>query len=105
VISESAQPDKPPNTKYFQRALQKELDVIGISGNEQRRRNLTFHSLRHSYITLGRLAGISDLEIQALAGHKSGAMMERYSHASQVLDFAAAREKLESVLNAAARGV
>jgi hypothetical protein len=44
------------------------------------------------------------MEIQALAGHKpgvgykSGAMMERYSHASQVLDFAAAKEKLEKAV-------
>jgi integrase len=66
--------------------------------NEQKRRNLTFHGLRHTFVTLGRLAGISDLEIQALARHKSGAMTERYSHASQVLDFAAAREKLEKAV-------
>ena len=66
--------------------------------NEQKRRNLTFHGLRHTFITLGRLAGISDLEIQALARHKSGAMMERYSHASQVLDFTAAREKPERAI-------
>jgi hypothetical protein len=39
------------------------------------------------------MAGISDLEIQALAGHKSGRMMERYSHVPQVLDYAAAREE------------
>jgi len=38
------------------------------------------------------------LEIQALARHKSGAMMERYSHASQVIDFNAAREKLEKAI-------
>jgi integrase len=67
--------------------------------NEQKQRNLTFHGLRHTFITLGRLAGISDMEIQALAGHKSGAMMERYSHASQVLDYEAAREKLEKAIN------
>jgi hypothetical protein len=41
--------------------------------------------------------GITDIEIQALAGHKSGAMMEHYSHPAQVLDSAAAREKLEKV--------
>ena len=105
VISDPALPDKPLSTKYFQRALQKELDAIDIPGKEQRGRNLTFHGLRHTYITLGRLADISDFEIQALAGHKSGAMMERYSHAAQVLDFAAAREKLESALNAGAIGV
>jgi hypothetical protein len=44
------------------------------------------------------LAGISDIEIQALARHKSGAMMERYSHAAQALDFAATREKLEKAI-------
>jgi integrase len=69
--------------------------------NEQKRRNLTFHGLRHTFITLGRLAGITDLEIQALAGHRSGAMMENYSHAAQVLDFAAAREKLEKAVGEA----
>jgi integrase len=102
---------RPLSPKYFQRALQAELQAIGIPGtwegkdpaptdyvNEQKRRNLTFHGLRHGYITLGRLAGITDLEIQALAGHKSSRMMERYSHASQALDFTAAREKLEKAI-------
>jgi integrase len=102
---------KPYSTKYFQLVLSAELAGIGIHGewkgkgtaptdyvNEQRQRNLTYHSLRHTFITLGRLAGITDLEIQALAGHKSGAMMERYSHAGQVLDFTAAREKLEKAV-------
>jgi integrase len=102
---------KPYSTKYFQLVLTAELAGIGIHGewkgkgvtppdyvNEQKERNLTYHSLRHTFITLGRLAGITDLEIQALAGHKSGAMMERYSHAGQVLDFTAAREKLEKAV-------
>ncbi|MDR1279137.1 MAG: site-specific integrase [Treponema sp.] len=107
-------PGKPCGKGYFEQALQRELETIGIPGkrrphlgkkspegyvDEQRRRNLTFHGLRHTFVTLGRLAGISDLEIQALARHKSGAMMERYSHAGQVLDFAAAREKLEKAIN------
>jgi integrase len=115
-------PGKPFSKTHLEKALAKELEAIGIPGkwrpaphpgkkltaeetkppegyvNEQRRRNLTFHGLRHTFVTLGRLAGISDLEIQALARHKSGAMMERYSHASQVLDFTAAREKLEKVI-------
>jgi integrase len=102
---------EPLSNNFFRRALTVELLAIGINkltadkngkkvidDSEQRRRNLTFHGLRHSYITLGRIAGISDVEIQALAGHKSGAMMERYSHASQVLDFAGAREKLEKAV-------
>jgi len=113
-------PGKPYAKSYFEEALKKELSAIGIPGerrpalhkekepadeesapdgyvNEQRRRNLTFHSLRHTFITLGRMAGISDMEIQTLARHKSGAMMERYSHASQVIDYDTVRKKMEQV--------
>jgi integrase len=115
-------PGKPYSKSHLQNMLERELAAIGISGkwkpaphkgkrrtdkdkqppegyvNEQRRRNITFHSLRHTYITLGRMAGISDLEIQTLAGHRSAKMMERYSHAAQVMDFEAAREKMEKVI-------
>ena len=102
---------EPVGKEYFRYVMCKELAAIGIPGawngkgpapagysNEQKRRNLSFHGLRHTFITLGRLAGISDLEIQALAGHKSGAMMENYSHGGQVLDFVAARQKLEKAV-------
>jgi integrase len=123
MVMESLEcPGKPFSKTHLEKAVARELEAIGIPGkwrppshpgkklaaeekkppegymNEQQRRNLTFHGLRHTFITLGRLAGISDLEIQALARHKSGAMMERYSHASQVLDFAGAREKLEKAV-------
>jgi integrase len=123
LVMESLEcPGQPFSKTYFNKTLEIELAAIGIPGkwrppphpgkrytpeeqkppggyvNEQKRRNLTFHGLRHTFITLGRLAGISDLEIEALARHKSGAMMERHSHASQVLDFQAAREKLEKAI-------
>jgi hypothetical protein len=123
LVMESLEcPGQPFCSGHFEKVLEKELTAIGIPGkwrpaphpgkkltaeeakppegyvNEQKRRNLTFHGLRHTFITLGRLAGISDLEIQALARHKSAAMMERYSHASQVLDFSAARDKLEKAI-------
>jgi len=104
---------KPLVEGFFGKALKRELAAIGIPGkwqgkdtvpegyvNEQERRNLTFHGLRHTFITHGRLAGISDLEIQALAGHKSGAMMAHYSHAKQVIDFSRTIEKLEASISA-----
>ena len=111
-VLQSFQGDGGPVSKeYFRYALDKELAAIGISGtwkgkgaapagyvNEQKRRNITFHSLRHTFVTISRLAGITDLEIQALAGHRSGAMMENYSHAAQVLDFTACKEKLEKAV-------
>jgi len=105
--------DCPLSKGFFRHGFEVELGIIDIPGewprwkkdktpdgyvNEQRKRNLTFHSLRHTFITLGRLAGITDLEIQTLAGHKSGAMMEHYTHAGQVLDFTSAREKLEKAV-------
>jgi integrase len=111
ILGSFEKPGEPVSKEFFRYVIDKELAAIGIPGkwkgkghapegyvNEQKMRNLTFHSTRHTFITLGRLAGISDLEIQALAGHKSGAMMENYSHAAQVLDFVAAREKLEKAV-------
>jgi integrase len=110
-------PGIPAAEGFFRHALYNELTSIGIPGewprwkkekapegyiNEQKRRNLTFHSLRHSFITMSRMAGITDVEIQALAGHRDGRMMENYTHVGQILDFSSAREKLEKALQAAA---
>jgi integrase len=112
VFEGTRRPEEPLSNNFFRRTLTVELLTIGINkfitdkegkkaidDSEQRRRNISFHSLRHSFVTLGRQAGISDMEIRALAGHKSGAVMERYTHATQILDFAAAREKLEKAIN------
>ena len=90
---------KPFCNGYFRLALIAELAGIGVNkviiredGKEivddsaQRRRNITFHSLRHTFVSLARLAGIGDFQAQALAGHKSAAMMERYSHRERVVE-------------------
>jgi integrase len=99
---------KPLCNGYFRLALIAELAAAGINkvivqengkttmdDSVQRRRNITFHSLRHTYITLNRILGVSDFEIQALAGHKSFAMTERYSHAKQVVDIESARKRID----------
>jgi integrase len=106
-------PGIPVSEQYFRHALDRELSAIGIPGewprwkkekapegyvNEQKRRNLTFHSLRHTFVTLSRMAGITDIEIQALAGHRDARMMENYSHAAQVLDFGTLREKMNAAI-------
>jgi integrase len=101
-------PGQPLGETFFRNAFSHELEGIGIPGkwmskkpmpegyvDEQQRRNLKLHGLRHDFVTLGRLSGISDMEIQALAGHKSGRMMEHYSHADQVLDLHGIKVKLE----------
>jgi len=116
IFEQIDKPGIPVAEKFFRHSLDRELSLIGIPGewarwkkekqpegyeNKQKQRNITFHSLRHTYITLSRLAGITDVEIQALAGHKDGRMMNNYTHAGQVLDFTVAREKLEKAFNSA----
>jgi integrase len=92
----------PMGESFFRNAIRRELEAIGISVKEQKERNISFHSLRQSCITLGRLDGISDLEIQAIAGHSTRRMMEHYSHAEKVIDFNAMRGKLDKAVEARA---
>lgn len=110
VFESIDRPGTPMSETFFRNALRRELDGIGISTGrkatnirpsvlgEQEKRNLTFHSLRHSFITLGRSDGISDLEIQAIAGHSTRRMMDHYTHAEKVIDFRAMREKLDKAV-------
>ena len=85
---------RPIDNGFLRAGLAKMLIAIEIPVEEQKARNLTFHGLRHSFVTLGRMAGISDLEIQMLAGHRSHEMMDHYNHVAQVIDYVSAREKL-----------
>jgi integrase len=110
-VLESLRTDgKPVKDEFPNKALKAVLVKIGIPGewtgkddppegyvNEQRRRNLTFHGLRHTFISLARLAGIDDLTVQTLAGHSSLSMTDHYTHAAQAIDFTAARDKLAGV--------
>jgi integrase len=105
-------PGQPMGETFFRNALRRELEAVGITAgkkatedssvvpSEQKKRNLTFHSLRHSFITLGRLDGISDLEIQAVAGHSTRRMMEHYSHAEKVIDFKVVKERMDRAVEA-----
>jgi integrase len=97
-VLESLRTDgKPVKDDYPNKALAAVLADIGISPEEQRRRNLTPHGLRHTFISLARLAGVDDLTVQTLAGHSNLKMTDHYTHAAQAIDFAAARDKLAGV--------
>ena len=41
---------------------------------------LSFHSLRHTTVSLLKDAGIPDAVVMALVGHESAAMSHRYTH-------------------------
>jgi integrase len=105
---------KPLSNGYFRLALIAELAAIGVNktiprengrgivdDSAQRRRNITFHSLRHTFVSLARLAGIGDFQAQALAGHKSAAMMERYSHRGGVVEVAECGKIIEGFFKTA----
>ena len=44
---------------------------------------LSFHSLRHSAVSLLKDAGIPDAVVMALVGHESSAMSQRYTHVAK----------------------
>ncbi len=56
-----------------------------------------FHSLRHSYLTLGGRAGIDLRTLQELAGHSTPVLTARYSH-RRLHDLAGAVQKLPNFL-------
>lgn len=57
-----------------------------------RQHKLSFHSLRHTSVTLLKEAGVPDAAIMALVGHDSVAMSQHYTHVG--------REALEKAANA-----
>lgn len=59
------------------------LDEIGIDEVQRDERNLTFHSLRHSFSTLGRDKSISQEDRMVVLGHKSKEVNDRYTHISE----------------------
>ena len=58
------------------------LDAIGIDEEERRKRNITFHSLRHSFSTLSRDFSISQEDRMLVLGHKSAKINDRYTHST-----------------------
>jgi integrase len=101
IQSRIRQGKKVVSAEYFRSALARELRSIGIDEKAQKERNITFHSLRHTFVTLGRMAGLTDFEIKTIARHKSVEIMERYSHGQQAIDFVAMKKRLEEGMSLA----
>jgi len=84
---------KPIGSDTLTNGFQRMLVAVGISAEERKRRRLSFHSTRHAFVSLARLAGLADFLVQRYARHKTPMMMEQYSHAN-ILDMEEARRKL-----------
>jgi integrase len=84
---------KPIGSDTLTNGFARMLKAIGIPAEEQKARRLSFHSTRHAFVSLARLAGLADFLVQRYARHKTPMMMEQYSHAN-ILDIEEARRKL-----------
>jgi len=71
--------NKPIYNKTISDRLYKAFENIGISQEEQKRRNITFHSWRYFYNSLMR-GKIHDSKLRRLTGHKTLEMTEHYTH-------------------------
>ena len=57
---------------------------------------ISFHSLRHSAVTLLKASGVSDFMAREVVGHESAAVSREYTHLTTA-DKRAAMEKLPDV--------
>jgi integrase len=94
----SIKPYHPICREYLWEALRSELLQIGIDEKARKERNIVFHSLRHSFVTACRIAGLTDFETMTLSRHKDVKMLQRYSHGDQALDVRLIGAKLEKSL-------
>lgn len=69
----------PIRNEIILRELYKAFENIGISLEERKKRNITFHSWRHFYNSLMR-GKIHDAKLRQLTGHKTLAMTDHYTH-------------------------
>jgi integrase len=94
--------DKPLSGRWFELAFYSCMDAIGVHVAVRRERSLTFHGMRHSFITLLQKAGMSLLEASALARKRDMRDTGRqYTHGAQVVDFTAAEERMNALGTAA----
>jgi integrase len=88
-------PYHPISREFLWEALREELDAIGIPEEDRKRRNIVYHSLRHSFITNCRMAGLNDFLVMSLARHHDPKMLQRYSHGQEAMNMLEVKEKLD----------
>jgi integrase len=71
---------KPISRKHIYDEFHRALKRIGIDQQEITRRGLSVHSWRHFLNTELQMQGLTLEQVQAVTGHKSRQMTERYSH-------------------------
>lgn len=75
----------PLSNETILRTLYKAFEKIGITSENRRERNITFHSWRHFYNSMMR-GKVHDSKLRRLTGHRTVEMTEHYTH-FQLEDF------------------
>ncbi|MFW5807089.1 MAG: tyrosine-type recombinase/integrase [Spirochaetota bacterium] len=68
------------------------LERVGIAREEQRRRNIDFHSLRHAAASLAVAEGVNPWLVRMMTGHKSEQVFAGYAGHAQAADWRALQE-------------
>ena len=101
ILWNGRDPSRPADPDTLQAGYIRVLHAIGIDEGKRKARNLVFHGLRHTFVSLQRANGIPDFVTARMSGHRSVGMLENYSRgAENVVDFKAAREALEKAVGA-----
>lgn len=80
IFASLVKPSVPINKTTIGEVFREALHAIGIDEEERKRRNITFHSLRHYFNTYLVNSGLDREEVRRVTGHSSDSMTERYLH-------------------------
>ncbi len=73
---------RPMRRSCILRNFQRALARVGVSRQEQKERNICFHSWRHYLNSRLRVSGLPDVVVKSVTGHSTDEMMEHYTHVS-----------------------
>jgi integrase len=80
IVFFGASKSSPMSKSWIEKQLYRAMARIGISEVDRLKRNIVFHSLRHTTNTILRSAGIADSKVRMMTGHREESMTERYTH-------------------------
>lgn len=98
LFSNSDVKTTPYTSQSLRLSLYHALERVGISREEQKKQNITFHSWRHYFNTLLLRNNVSEQKIRMMTGHSSAAMTEHYTHLDMT-DLNEVKDIQNSILN------
>ena len=72
-------PDSVRSKTFFEDNLYKAMEAAGISEKDRKSKNITFHSLRHGFVSYLRYQ-VSDSTMRLAVGHRDKETTDRYTH-------------------------